>query len=231
VSRLGEPIDPAFSRNSKPPPFRRWSVHRADFAARLAHKTRDLIFWGSSAPSARVAAVVKGPLDEMPKERVVGAMVGDAAAAPASRRPGRSHREVPALEVLELEIDGAVFGGQPAGPGRCGGDVNDASRKGVATCRATTHARGVIRLLSIAENMTMTIMERLGPASCRPAGKSSQPRPTDRSRNSAAATSTRRLNNLMGIHFQSAPMGCRRLKVVLTSDSIVTIFIGGNVSK
>jgi hypothetical protein len=141
------------------------------------------------------------------------------------------HREVPALEVLELEIDGAVFGGQPAGRGRCGGDVNDASRKGVATCRATTHARGVIRLLSIAENMTMTIMERLGPASCRPAGKSSQPRPTDRSRNSAAATSTRRLNNLMGIHFQSAPMGCRRLKVVLTSDSIVTIFIGGNVSK
>ena len=45
-----------------------------------------------------------------------------------------------------------------------GGDVTDARRKGVGYVPRDRHARGIIPLLSIAENMTMTIVERMGPA-------------------------------------------------------------------
>jgi simple sugar transport system ATP-binding protein len=149
--------------------------------------------------------VAEAPLDEMPKERVVGAMVGAARGAGERRRAGAqagSARKAPALEVLELQIDGAVFGvslqvaagecvglAGLAGSGKSeiadaiaglvaptegkilvsgaelrGGDVNDARRKGVGYVPRDRHARGIIPLLSIAENMTMTIVERLGPA-------------------------------------------------------------------
>src|ERR1700722_17180993 len=58
--------------------------------------------------------VVEAPVEEMPKERVVRAMVGDAAPAARERRRAgagtASAREAPALEVLDLQIDGAVFG-------------------------------------------------------------------------------------------------------------------------
>jgi len=45
-----------------------------------------------------------------------------------------------------------------------GGDVTDARRKGVGYVPRDRHARGIIPLLSIAENMTMTIVEQMGPA-------------------------------------------------------------------
>jgi simple sugar transport system ATP-binding protein len=149
--------------------------------------------------------VAEASLDEMPKERVVEAMVGDTARGGGRRRDGAqaaSVREAPALEVLELQIDGAVFGvslrvaagecvglAGLAGSGKSEiadaiaglvaptggkilvggadlrvGDVTDARRKGVGYVPRDRHARGIIPLLSIAENMTMTIVERLGPA-------------------------------------------------------------------
>jgi simple sugar transport system ATP-binding protein len=149
--------------------------------------------------------VAEAPLEEMPKERVVRAMVGDATPAGDRRRAGAgaaSAREVPVLEVLDLQIDGAVFGvslqvaagecvglAGLAGSGKSeigdaiaglvapmggkilvssadlrGGDVTDARRKGVGYVPRDRHARGIIPLLSIAENMTMTIVEQMGPA-------------------------------------------------------------------
>lgn len=45
-----------------------------------------------------------------------------------------------------------------------GGDVVDARRLGVGYVPRDRHARGMVPLLSIAENMTATIVDRLGPA-------------------------------------------------------------------
>src|SRR5271155_4931853 len=111
----------------------------------------------------------------MPKERVVRAMVGDAAPA------ARERRRVAAGECVGLaglagsgksEIGDAIaglvapIGGQilVSGADLRGGDVTDARRKGVGYVPRDRHARGIVPLLSIAENMTMTIVERLGPA-------------------------------------------------------------------
>jgi simple sugar transport system ATP-binding protein len=149
--------------------------------------------------------VAEASLKEMPKERVVKAMVGDGARAAGERRRGdvrASSDAAPALEVLGLHIDGAVSGvslrvsagecvglAGLAGSGKSeigdaiaglvaptggkilvggsdlrGGDVIDARRKGVGYVPRDRHARGIIPLLSIAENMTMTIVEQMGPA-------------------------------------------------------------------
>jgi simple sugar transport system ATP-binding protein len=149
--------------------------------------------------------VAEAPLEEMPKERVVKAMVGDGARAAGERRRGdvrASSSEAPVLELLGLHIDGAVSGvslrvsagecvglAGLAGSGKSeigdaiagllaptggkilvggadlrGGDVIDARRKGVGYVPRDRHARGIIPLLSIAENMTMTIVEQMGPA-------------------------------------------------------------------
>jgi simple sugar transport system ATP-binding protein len=150
--------------------------------------------------------VAEAPLEDMPKERVVRAMVGDAAPASGERRRAgagpASAPEAPALEVIGLHIDGAVLGvSLRVAAGECvglaglagsgknqigdaiaglvapsagkilvggadlrGGDVTDARRKGVGYVPRDRHARGIIPLLSIAENMTMTIVERMGPA-------------------------------------------------------------------
>jgi simple sugar transport system ATP-binding protein len=149
--------------------------------------------------------VAEASLEEMPKEHVVKAMVGDGARAAGGRRraDGRASSDAaPALEVLALHIDGAVSGvslrvsagecvglAGLAGSGKSeigdaiagllaptggkilvagadlrGGDVIDARRKGVGYVPRDRHARGIIPLLSIAENMTMTIVEQMGPA-------------------------------------------------------------------
>jgi simple sugar transport system ATP-binding protein len=150
--------------------------------------------------------VAEAPLEEMPKERVVRAMVGDAASDAAKhRRTGARSAptyEAPALEVVELHIDEAVLGvslrvaaaecvglAGLAGSGKGeigdaiaglitptggkilvggaalrGGDVIEARRRGVGYVPRDRHARGIIPLLSIAENMTMTIVEQMGPA-------------------------------------------------------------------
>src|SRR6202034_281682 len=57
--------------------------------------------------------VAEAPLEEMPKDRVVAAMVGDAARAASEHRRGdvrASSDAAPALEVLALHIDGSVSG-------------------------------------------------------------------------------------------------------------------------
>jgi simple sugar transport system ATP-binding protein len=149
--------------------------------------------------------VAEAPLEEMEKERVVRAMVGDATPSAKERKRAdagtASGPEAPALEVLNLHIDGVVFGvsfwvaagecvglAGLAGSGKTeigdaiaglvapkggqisvsgadlrGGDVVDARRKGVGYVPRDRHARGIIPLLSIAENMTMTIVEQMGP--------------------------------------------------------------------
>jgi simple sugar transport system ATP-binding protein len=150
--------------------------------------------------------VAEAPLEDMPKSRVVRAMVGDASRAAGERRKagagGATAREAPVLQVRDLHIDGAVFGvSLRVAAGECvglaglagsgkgqigdaiagllaptggeilvggarlrGGDVTDARRKGVGYVPRDRHARGIIPLLSIAENMTMTIVEQMGPA-------------------------------------------------------------------
>jgi len=150
--------------------------------------------------------VAEAPLDEMPQERVVAAMVGGGMRAARERRAGAEQqataRAVPALELHDLQIPGAVFGvSLKLAPGECvglaglagsgksvigdaiagliapgggtirvngaelrGGDVVEARSKGVGYVPRDRHARGIVPLLSIAENMTMTIVERLGPA-------------------------------------------------------------------
>ena len=150
--------------------------------------------------------VAEAPLEDMPKERVVAAMVGDAARAAGERRradaaccvgaqgagaggaraahrwrgfwgqpAGRSRRMRRACRARRLRQErdrrrhrrpGRANGGKilVGGADLRGGDVTDARRKGVGYVPRDRHARGIIPLLSIAENMTMTIVERMGPA-------------------------------------------------------------------
>jgi simple sugar transport system ATP-binding protein len=147
--------------------------------------------------------VAEAPLEEMPKERVVAAMVGDAARAGDRRRMAAvTAGPTAALELRDLQVGTAVSGvslkiaagecvglAGLAGSGKSeigdaiaglvtptggkilvegadlrGGDVIDARRKGVGYVPRDRHACGIIPLLSIAENMTMTIVEQMGPA-------------------------------------------------------------------
>jgi simple sugar transport system ATP-binding protein len=185
----------------------------------------------------------------MPKERVVKAMVGDRAHAAGAR--GRadagpaSSDEAPALEVLALHIDGAVFGvslrvsagecvglAGLAGSGKSeigdaiaglvaptggtilvggadlrGGDVIDARRKGVGYVPRDRHARGIIPLLSIAENMTMTIVEQMGPAGIvLPAKQDDAAAGMVRSLQIVAASTSQPIGELSGGNQQKAVM-------------------------
>jgi simple sugar transport system ATP-binding protein len=153
------------------------------------------------------AVVANAPLDAMPKERVVAAMVGEALGARTGRAPVRARDKdapdvPPALDVRGLRLAGAVddvsfaiaarecvglaglvgsgkekladmivglvrpdagtiaVAGARLDPGR----VLDARRKGVGYVPRDRHARGIVPQLSVAENLTMTIPERLGPA-------------------------------------------------------------------
>jgi simple sugar transport system ATP-binding protein len=155
--------------------------------------------------------VVEAPLEEMPKERVVAAMVGDASRRPADRRhpsaggnvsPATTPRPGPSLELNDVHLDGIVSGvSLQVAAGECvglaglagsgkgdigdaiagllapsagtirvageelgGGDVVDARRKGIGYVPRDRHARGIVPLLSIAENMTLTILDRMGRA-------------------------------------------------------------------
>jgi simple sugar transport system ATP-binding protein len=149
------------------------------------------------------AVVANAPLQQMPKDRVVAAMVGDAIRDQSQRRhrwPGAAADRL--LEVRNLSIPGgadnvsfhvaagetvglaglagsgkeqigdAIVGlvipsggeilvaGTPLQPGR----VADARRRGVGYVPRDRHRRGMVPQLSLAENLTLTITERLGPA-------------------------------------------------------------------
>jgi len=149
--------------------------------------------------------VAEAPLDDMPKERVVTAMVGDTVRSTSERRgvdPATTPRPASVLELRDLHLDGVVSGvSLQVAAGECvglaglagsgkreigdaiaglltpsggtirvtgadlrGGDVADARRKGVGYVPRDRHARGIVPLLSIAENMTLTILGRMGPA-------------------------------------------------------------------
>jgi simple sugar transport system ATP-binding protein len=150
--------------------------------------------------------VAEAPLDEMPKQRVIAAMVGETARPSGERRAGIGHAggaaAAPVLELRGLAVGEAVADvSLRVGAGECvglaglagsgkseigdaiagliapgggailvdgatlrGGDVIDARRKGIGYVPRDRHARGIVPLLSIAENMTMTIVEQLGPA-------------------------------------------------------------------
>ena len=156
------------------------------------------------------SVVADAPLSEMPKGRVVAAMVGEALDnSRGGRRPVR-HGEPDGLAPnvpLALEVRGLCLAGWVdnvsfrVGPGECvglaglvgsgkeevadmiaglrrpdsgtivvagaalvPGRVLDAQRKGVGYVPRDRHARGIVPRLSVAENLTMTIPERLGPA-------------------------------------------------------------------
>ncbi len=151
--------------------------------------------------------VATGPLSEMPKERVVAAMVGGAVNRagrrfPPARDQGGATKPTAALAVSGLALAGSVADvGFRIAPGECvglaglvgsgkeevadmivglirpdagsvavdgaalsPGRVRDARQKGVGYVPRDRHARGIVPLLSVAENLTMTIPERLGPA-------------------------------------------------------------------
>ncbi len=149
--------------------------------------------------------VVEAPLEEMPKDRVVAAMVGDASRGSAGRSRTSAPvapRPAPLLELHDVHLDGAGSGvSLQVAAGECvglaglagsgkgdigdaiagllapsagtiriageelrGGDVVDARRKGVGYVPRDRHARGIVPLLSIAENMTLTTLDRMGPA-------------------------------------------------------------------
>jgi simple sugar transport system ATP-binding protein len=193
--------------------------------------------------------VAEAPLDEMPKERVVAAMVGDAARAARARRgPGDQPApsgQAPALEVRDLAIKDAVFGvslqvaagecvglAGLAGSGKSdigdaiaglivpsggtiridgdelrGGGVVEARRKGVGYVPRDRHARGIVPLLSIAENMTMTIVERLGPAGLvLPARRDSAAQRMVRSLQIVASSTEQPIKELSGGNQQKAVM-------------------------
>ena len=150
--------------------------------------------------------VADSPLADMPKDRVVAAMVGDATRADDRRgaraRIAETSRKQPVLELRDLHVGGVVSGASLqiaagecvglaglAGSGKgdigdaiaglltpnsgtirvdgtdlLGGDVAHAQREGVGYVPRDRHARGIVPLLSVGENMTMTILERMGRA-------------------------------------------------------------------
>ncbi len=149
--------------------------------------------------------VANAPLAEMPKERIVSAMVGDAARSASSRgraraSAGPAQDAATCLEVRSLGFDDLVsdvsfkvsagecvgltglagsgkeligdaiaglvrpsvgeilVGGRTLVPGR----VSGAQKMGIGYVPRDRRARGIIPQLSVAENITMTIFERLG---------------------------------------------------------------------
>jgi simple sugar transport system ATP-binding protein len=149
------------------------------------------------------AVVANAPLQQMPKDRVVAAMVGDAIRDQSGRRRGRPGAAADRLlEVRNLSIPGGaenvsfhVAAGEAVGlAGLAGsgkeqigdaivglvipsageilvagaplqpGHVADARRRGVGYVPRDRHRRGMVPQLSLAENLTLTITERLGPA-------------------------------------------------------------------
>lgn len=158
------------------------------------------------------AVVANAPLDALPKEQVIAAMVGETVARDGALRrhgmPPRSGAEggataaIAALSVTGLRVQGIVDDVTfTVGPGECVGltgllgsgkeevadsivgllrpdagnvsvagaplklgSVLDARRKGVGYVPRDRHALGIVPQLSLAENLTLTIPERLGPA-------------------------------------------------------------------
>jgi simple sugar transport system ATP-binding protein len=195
------------------------------------------------------AVVANAPLDQMPKDRVVAAMVGD-----AGREHGRHDRRSmraasTAARVLEVrglcipdaaesvtfdvaagetvglaglagsgkeEVGDAIAGlvTPSAGEIRVAGTalrpglVADARRKGVGYVPRDRHRRGMVPQLSLAENLTLTITERLGPAGIVwPAERDCEAARLVRSLEIVASSTEQPIAELSGGNQQKAVMG------------------------
>ena len=94
--------------------------------------------------------------------------------------------------------------GTPLRPGL----VIDACRKGVGYVPRDRHRRGIVPQLSLAENLTLTIVERLGPAGLvRPAERDRQAGRLVRSLEIVAASTEQPIAELSGGNQQKAMMG------------------------
>jgi simple sugar transport system ATP-binding protein len=193
------------------------------------------------------AVVAQAPLAQMPKDRVVAAMVGDAIRDQGvRRRPGRLEGAARMLEVRKLSIAGGaddvsfhVAAGETvglaglAGSGKEGvgdaiaglvvpsageilvagaalrpGMVADARRKGVGYVPRDRHRRGMVPPLSLAENLTLTIPERLGPAGfIRPAERDREAARLVRTLEIVASSTEQPIGELSGGNQQKAVMG------------------------
>jgi len=194
------------------------------------------------------AVVANAPLTEMPKERVVAAMVGDALQGQGGRqRHGRAAATGAAmLEVRDLSIEGLIdrvsfhiatgetvglaglagSGKEEVGDAIAGlvtpsagaimvdgvalrpGLVLDARQKGVGYVPRDRHRRGMVPQLSLAENLTLTITERLGPAGLIwPAERDLEASRMVRSLEIVAASTEQPIGELSGGNQQKAVMG------------------------
>lgn len=149
--------------------------------------------------------VAQSPLAEMPKERVVAAMVGDVDRPVTSRSRGRANAAPPSTGCLEVrglaigdtvrDLNFTVGGGECVGLAGLvgsgkeeiadaiaglvkptagtvtvdgailpGGNVAEACQRGVGYVPRDRHALGMIPQLPVAENLTLTIVDRLGAA-------------------------------------------------------------------
>jgi simple sugar transport system ATP-binding protein len=194
------------------------------------------------------AVVAQASLAQMPKDRVVAAMVGDAIRDQGvRRRPGR-REGAPArmLEVRHLSIPGGaddvsfhVAAGETVGLAGLAGSgkedvgdaiaglvvasageilvagaalrpglVADARRKGVGYVPRDRHRRGMVPQLSLAENLTLTIPERLGPAGLiRPAERAREAARLVRTLEIVASSTEQPIGELSGGNQQKAVMG------------------------
>ncbi len=190
------------------------------------------------------AVVTSAPLTEMPKDRVVAAMVGGdvrlGARGAGAARPGTESLRVEALSVGPVAgLSFAVAAGEcvglaglagsgteqvadviaglrrPAGGGITvggralpAGGVAAAQRAGVGYVPRDRRMHGIVPLLSVAENMTLTIADRLGPGGIvLPAERDRHARRMIRDLQLVAASTEQPVGELSGGNQQKAVMG------------------------
>jgi simple sugar transport system ATP-binding protein len=194
--------------------------------------------------------VANSSLAEMPKERIVSAMVGDAVRDTGERIRDTAIPQatgvVPRLEVRGLSLDDRVEDVSfKIAPGECvgltglagsgkelvgdviaglvwpdAGEVNVMGRKlpfgrvaqarriGVGYVPRDRHARGIIPQLSVAENITLTIVERLGPVGLiSPAERERQARRIVHSLEIVTSSTDQPISELSGGNQQKSVLG------------------------
>jgi simple sugar transport system ATP-binding protein len=193
--------------------------------------------------------VVTAPLSDMPKGRIVQAMVGDAARSIVSRSPRpitKNASEAPALECSKLaggrilrDLSFHLYPGECVGlTGLLGsgkefvadalagllrptsgrlliagrevafGNVSRTQRSGLSYVPRDRRMRGILPQLSIAENLTVTVSERLGAAGfISPARQEREAETLFRSLEIVAASLAQPLTELSGGNQQKTVVG------------------------
>jgi simple sugar transport system ATP-binding protein len=143
---------------------------------------------------------IEDAAEDLSFEVAAGEIVGLAGLA------GSGKEEVgDAIAGLVMPSAGEIrVAGAPLRPGL----VADARRKGVGYVPRDRHLRGIVPQLSLAENLTMTIVERLGPAGLvRPAERDREAARLVRSLEIVAASTEQPVGELSGGNQQKAVMG------------------------